>query len=695
MKKWTVFFSSALLVFVCVFAKEDRAAGQAKAGAQAKKKTPAAEAPLPMVDKEKIRAHVKYLSSDELEGRGTGQRGGDMAADYIGKQFASYGLKPAGDKGTFFQEVPMVGVKTLAGTTFEFVEASGKSFEAKNLIDFVTNNESQAETADIDAPIVFVGYGIKAPEYDWDDYKTVDLHGKVALLFVNEPSSDDPDFFKGKALTYYGRWTYKFEETARRGAVAALIIHRTDLASYGWDVVRNSWGTERSYLKRDETPKLQAASWIQLDVAKRIMGLVGLDLDKLFQRAQMKDFRPLQLPIRLKAHVASELNPFVSRNVLAMLPGTDAVLGKEAVLYTAHYDHLGIDPSLPGDKIYNGANDNATGCGILLELARVWAAMPVAAPRSILFASVTAEEQGLLGSEYLRKHSPAPPGRILVDLNFDDVPPLGTPEEVEVSGAERTTFYPVVQATAQDFHLAIRPDSRPEAGHYYRSDHFSLARVGVPSFSINEGIKFAGHDAQWGDEQAKDFTVHRYHQPSDEYSPDMDFTGDAVIARFGFVLGSKAAWLPTLPGWVPGDEFEAARKKSQASTPAGSYLFEDMPTLRVVHYEPLHYPPLAARTRAVGTVTLHIVVDKTGAVTEVEILRGHPLLTGAVKDSLRSWKFAPLAATESGFDLNCEFMLRENPDYKLDEEISFPSPRRIQIVASPPLIQPTYSSKHD
>ena len=695
MKKWTVFLSSALLVFVCVFAKEDRAAAQAKTLAQMKGKTSAAEAPLPMVDKEKIRAHVKYLSSDELEGRGTGQRGGDMAADYIGKQFASYGLKPAGDKGTFFQEVPMVGVKTLAGTTFEFVEASGKSFEAKNLTDFVTNNESQAETADLDAPIVFVGYGIKAPEYDWDDYKTVDLHGKVALLFVNEPSSDDPDFFKGKALTYYGRWTYKFEETARRGAVATLIIHRTDLASYGWDVVRNSWGTERSYLKRDETPKLQAASWIQLDVAKRIMGLVGLDLDKLFQRAQMKDFRPLQLPIRLKAHVASELNPFVSRNVLAMLPGTDAVLGKEAVLYTAHYDHLGIDPSLPGDKIYNGANDNATGCGILLELARVWAAMPVAAPRSILFASVTAEEQGLLGSEYLRKHSPAPPGRILVDLNFDDVPPLGTPEEVEVSGAERTTFYPVVQATAQDFHLAIRPDSRPEAGHYYRSDHFSLARVGVPSFSINEGIKFAGHDAQWGDEQAKDFTVHRYHQPSDEYSPDMDFTGDAVIARFGFVLGSKAAWLPTLPGWVPGDEFEAARKKSQASTPAGSYLFEDMPTLRVVHYEPLHYPPLAARTRAVGTVTLHIVVDKTGAVTEVEILRGHPLLTGAVKDSLRSWKFAPLAATESGFDLNCEFMLRENPDYKLDEEISFPSPRRIQIVASPPMIQPTYSSKHD
>ncbi len=675
MKKWTVIFSSALLVFVCIFAKENHAAGRAKTPAQMKGKKSAAEAPLPTVDKEKIRAHVKYLSSDELEGRGTGQRGGDMAADYIGKQFASYGLKPAGDKGTFFQEVPMVGVKTLADTTFKFVEASGKSFEAKNLTEFVTNNESQTETADIDAPLVFVGYGIKAPEYDWDDYKTVDLHGKVAMLFVNEPSSDDPDFFKGKALTYYGRWTYKFEETARRGAVAALIIHRTDLASYGWDVVRNSWGTERSYLKRDETPKLPAASWIQVDVAKRIMGMVGLDLDKLLQRAQMKDFKPLQLPIRLKAHVASQLKP----------------LGKEAVLYTAHYDHLGIDPSLPGDKIYNGANDNATGCGILLELARVWAAMPVAPPRSILFASVTAEEQGLLGSEYLGKHSPVPPGKIMVDLNFDDVPPLGTPEEVEVSGAERTTFYPVVQATAQDFRLAIRPDPRPEAGHYYRSDHFSLARVGVPSFSINEGIKYAGHPPEWGDEQAKDFTAHRYHQPSDEYSPDMDFTGDAVIARFGFVLGMKAAWLPTLAGWVPGDEFEAARKKSQARSPIGSHLFDDLPLLHLVAYEPLHYPPLAGQTRITGTVKLHVVIEKTGAVGEVSILSGHPLLSGAAQSSVRSWKFEPIATGTADFELTYEFELRDKASEHADEEITFDTPNHVRIVSNPPIIYTNYA----
>src|SRR4030081_1418202 len=260
--------------------------------------------------------------------------------------------------------------------------------------------------------------------------------------------------------------------------------------------------------------------------------MVGLDLDKMFQRAQMKDFKPLQLPVRLKAHVASKLRPFVSRNVLAVLPGADPVLGKEAVLYTAHYDHLGIDPNLPGDKIYNGANDNATGCAILLELARVWAGTPVAPRRSILFASVTAEEQGLLGSEYLGKHSPVAPGKIMVDLNFDDVPPLGTPEEVEVSGAERTTFYPLVQATAGEFRLAIRPDPRPEAGHYYRSDHFSLAHVGVPSFSINEGIKFKGHDEAWGLAQDREYVEKHYHQPSDEYHPDMDFVADAAMARF-------------------------------------------------------------------------------------------------------------------------------------------------------------------
>ena len=525
-----------------------------RSSAAAKTQTPAFEG-------ERIRAHVKFLASDLLEGRGTGQRGGDIAAEYIATEFALYGLKPAGDNGTYFQNVPMVAVKTLPTTSFKLVAQNGDALELKNLDDYVTNNESQAESADIDAPIVFVGFGITAPEYKWDDYKGVDLKGKVALLFVNEPASDDPKFFKGKALTYYGRWTYKFEETARRGAVATLVIHRTDLASYGWQVVRNSWGGERSYLKRDATPKLQAASWIQLDVAKKLVGMGGLDLDKLFAAAQTREFKPIELPVRLQAHVASELRPFVSPNAVAMLPGSDPKRSGEAVLYTAHYDHLGIDPTLKGDTIYNGAIDNGTGCGILLELAHAWAFVSPAPPRSILFAAVTGEEQGLLGSEYLGKHAPISASKISLDLNYDALAPLGVPEEVEVGGAERTTFYPVVESTAKSFGLTIRPDAHPEAGHYYRSDHFSLARVGIPSFSIGEGLKFRGHDAAWGEAQAKDYVENHYHQPSDEYREDWDFTGLAEMARFGFALGQAAATRPELQGWQAGDEFEAARKK--------------------------------------------------------------------------------------------------------------------------------------
>src|SRR5258707_7919092 len=488
------------------------------------------------MDPEKIRAHVKFLASDLLEGRGTGQRGGDIAAEYIAAQFALYGLKPAGDKGTYFQDVPMVGVKTLGDTSFNFVSPDRGTWTLKNLDDYVTSNESQEENADIDAPIVFVGYGINAPEYGWDDYKGVDLKGKVALLFVNEPISDDPNFFKGKALTYYGRWTYKFEETARHGAVGTLIIHRTDLASYGWQVVRNSWGVEKSHLRRDATPKLQAASWIQLDVAKKLATMSGQDIDKMFQQAQSREFKPFDLPVRLQAHVASQLHPFVSRNVIAKLPGADSKRAGEALLYTAHYDHLGVNPSMSGDNIYNGAVDNGTGCGILLELARTWSLSKLTPQRSILFAAVTAEEQGLLGSEYLGKHSPVSPSKITLDLNYDALAPIGDPEEVEVSGAERTTFYPVVESMAKTFDLAIRADSRPEAGHYYRSDHFSLARVGVPSFSISEGLKYKGHDAAWGAAQAQDYVDHHYHQPSDEYRPEMDFGGLATITRIGFLL---------------------------------------------------------------------------------------------------------------------------------------------------------------
>jgi Zn-dependent M28 family amino/carboxypeptidase len=522
----------------------------------------AAFAAMDTINPEHIRWHVRFLSHDLLEGRGTGQRGGDLAAEYIATQFAEYGLKPAGDNGSYLQKVPLVGITTLPDTHFVLLPKQGAPMDLKPLDEYVAYDQTQQSQSSVDAEIVYVGYGIEAPEYNWDDYKGVDVHGKVLLMLVNEPPSDDPKFFKGKALTYYGRWTYKYEEAIRKGAVGVILVHREDMASYPWEVVRNSNSGEKSYLKL-EGPALKVASWVQLDVAKKLAAGSGMDLDKMMADARSRDFHPVDLGAKLRANMVSKVRNFESNNVVAMLPGSNRNLKDQAVLFTAHYDHFGIRPDMPGDNIFHGAADNATGCGILLELARAFSVAKDHPGRSIIFAAVTAEEQGLLGSEYLGKHPPVPAGKITLDLNYDDVQPIGAPEEVEVSGAERTTFYPWVQATAKEFRLAIRPDARPEAGHFYRSDHFSLARVGIPSFSINEGMKFKGHDEAWGQAQDKEYTEKRYHQPSDKYDPAMDFTGDAAMARFGFALGWEAASFSKLIGWQKGDEFEPARVKSQ------------------------------------------------------------------------------------------------------------------------------------
>lgn len=508
-----------------------------------------------------IRWHVRYLAHDLLEGRGTGQRGGDLAAEYMATQFAEYGLKPAGDHGTYMQKVPLVGITTLPETSFTLIPKQGEQMNLKPLDEYVAYDQSQQAQSDVDTDVVFVGYGIEAPEYGWDDYKGVDVRGKVLLMLVNEPPSDDPRFFKGKALTYYGRWTYKYEEAAKKGAVGVLLVHQTQMASYPWEVVRNSNSGEKAAL-RAEGPALKVAAWVHFDVANRLASASGMSLSKMMQQAQSKDFHPVNLGAKLKAHMVSKIRNFESNNVLAVLPGADRKVSDEAVVYTAHYDHFGIRTDMPGDNIFNGADDNATGCGILLELARAYGTASARPRRSILFAAVTAEEQGLLGSEYLGKHPPFAAGKISLDLNYDDVKPLGAPEEVEVSGAERTNFYPNVEATAKEFRLAIRPDARPEAGHFYRSDHFSMARVGIPSFSINEGMKFKGHPESWGMDQEKEYVEKHYHQPSDEYRPEMDFVGDSAMARFGFALGWEAASLPKLIEWQKGDEFEAARNKN-------------------------------------------------------------------------------------------------------------------------------------
>ncbi|HTZ57466.1 MAG TPA: M28 family peptidase [Acidobacteriaceae bacterium] len=513
------------------------------------------------IDPEKIRAHVRFLSSDLLEGRGPGKRGGQLAAEYIATQFALAGARPAGDNGTYFQSVPLMAVHTdVEQTSFTFLPSSGAPIKLKYGEDYVTKDQTGAPSVDLDAPIVFVGYGIDAPEYHWNDYQGIDVKGKMVLAIVNEPPSNDEHFFQGKALTYYGRWTYKFEEAARRGAAGIMVIHRTDLASYGWDVVKNSESTETSYLRDDPLAVLKAAGWIQLDVAQKLFAAAGMNADQMIEAAGKRGFKSIQLPVRLKAHIVSQVRDYNSDNVIAMVPGADSRPGRN-VLYTAHYDHLGIDPSQPGDKIYNGAVDNGTGCGILLEMVRAFAAAKIPPPRNVYFASVTAEEQGLLGSKYLGLHPPEPIRDFALDLNFDELLPIGIPTSVQVLGAERTSFYPVVEKTAAAFNLQIQPDNSPMAGIYYRSDHFSLARVGVPAFSIDEGDLFAGHPEGWGRAQKDDYDANRYHRPADEYSANMDFRADARLAQFGFLLGWQALSSPPIT-WKPGDEFEAARIKS-------------------------------------------------------------------------------------------------------------------------------------
>ncbi len=525
---------------------------------------PAVTAAQSAVDASSIRAYDKFLSDDLLEGRYPGQRGGQLAAKFIAAQFESYGLKPGGDNGTYFQQVDFTSVKAdPIKTAFTLTPKSGQPIHLKFADDFVVFNEKLTPSVALNAPIVWVGYGITAPEFHWDDYANIDVKGKVILCLVNDPPSDDPTFFGGKSLTYYGRWTYKFEQAARKGAIGALIIHRTDLAAYGWDVVRNSNTSEKTFLAHDENPHLEAASWIQLDVAKQIFAASGTDFDTEFAAAGKPGFKSRELPIKLDATIVSTVRNFQSPNVIGILPGVLRTARDQAVIYTAHYDHLGIkSDAKPGeDSIFNGAGDNGTGTAMIMEMARALTAAKVLPPYSMIFAAVTAEEQGLLGSAYLAQHPPRPIRQINLDLNFDEILPFGQGDHLNAGGAQRTTFFPTIEAVAKEFNYTI-PAPRPDtAGGYYRSDHFSFAHAGVPAFSLGQGGTYKGHDEAWSRAQSANYNKNDYHNVSDNFHEDWDFTGNATLCRLGIELGWLSITQPPIE-WNPGDEFEATRKAS-------------------------------------------------------------------------------------------------------------------------------------
>lgn len=511
---------------------------------------------------EKMRAHVKYLASDELQGRGVGTRGENLATGYIAKQLQAEGVKPGGDDGTYFQKVPLVGCTTAAGATLK-ASGKGENLSLSFVKDFVGTSFAQQPESDIDAEAVFVGHGISAPEFGWDDYKGVDVKGKVLIYFTNEPPSTDAKFFGGPALTYYGRWTYKFEEATRRGAVAALIIHTTPTAGYGWGVVSGSWSQEHAELKlKPGEAGLKFAGWMTEDAGAKLMAVTGKTTDELLAMANQKSFRPIPLGIRIQGKLPIQVRQIQSRNVIGRVEGSDSQLAAQAVLFTAHWDHLGIGVPVNGDRIYNGAVDNATGCAMVLEIARVWADLPQKPKRSGYFLFVTAEEMGLLGSEYYGEHPVVPAGMTAADVNFDAFYPFGKTRDVLVEGAERTTLWPIVQRVAKRDSLEIIPDPEPGQGHYYRSDHFSLARVGIPSFSISAGTQYIGKPADFGKKVFEEYNNAHYHRPSDEYKSDWDFGSMEQMADFGLMLGIDFANMAKLPTWNAGDEFLKARVES-------------------------------------------------------------------------------------------------------------------------------------
>ena len=519
---------------------------------------------------EAIRAHVKFLSSDLLEGRGPGTRGDALTQGYLAAQFEALGLQPAGDNGTYLQKVSLLGLTTVGEKSrLAFTKNGAPLLGPLAYRDqFAGGNQTQVEDVDVDSDVVFVGHGVVAPEYKWDDYKGFDPRGKTLVMLVDDPpaTAKEPDLFKGRARTYYGRWTYKYEIGAAKGAQAVILIHTDKAAGYGWQVVRNSWTGEQAYVRNPAGQHaLSFAGWITESTASDLFKAAGLDLAALTKAAGSRDFKPVPLNVKLNGHINSAIRSFDTANVIAKLEGSDPKLKDEAVLYTAHHDHLGIgmaDPKNPNDTIYNGAIDNASGAGTVLEIARVWSETTPRPKRSIYFALVAAEEQGLLGSEYLGEKPPIPAGKIALNLNLDALYLFGPVENVTMLGIDQMTFLTTAQKVTSAMGLTIVPDQAPEQGSYYRSDHFSLAKVGVPALSIKQGAEAKGKPAEWGRAQVKDYRDNRYHQAGDEFDPAWDFGAAVQMAQLTYWLGAEAANAPEMPNWLPGEEFRAVRDKS-------------------------------------------------------------------------------------------------------------------------------------
>jgi Zn-dependent M28 family amino/carboxypeptidase len=517
------------------------------------------------ISPQEIDAHLRFLSSDLLEGRAPATRGGQVAEEYIATQLQAFGVRPGVGDSSYFQPVPIDVVKSDPATIK--VTASGKAnANLRFTEDVVVWPGAATDASSAHGELVFVGYGATAPEYRWDDFKGTDVRGKVLLVLVNDPPATpgEPNLFGGKAMTYYGRWTYKYEEAERRGAAGMLIVHTTERAGYPWHVVVNSNSTEHRILPRD--PSLPAPigvrGWITDSAATALLGQAGLSMTDLRKRAESRDFRPVSTGIIIDATMRNSLHHMSANNVVGVVRGIDPKVRDEYVAYSAHWDHFGIGPVVNGDSIYNGAVDNASGVASVLSIAHA-AAEGVKPRRSQLFIFVTAEESGLLGSAYFGQHPTVPASKIVAALNMDVVPLNGRVRDLNVTGDNKSSLGPALAQLVKSEGIRLSPDAHPEQGHFYRSDHFSFAVAGIPSVSIGGGVDYVGRPAGWGLQQSEDYTAHRYHQPSDEYRRDFDLSGAAQLAeivyRFGLSLGNAR----TVPTWNADAEFKAARDASR------------------------------------------------------------------------------------------------------------------------------------
>lgn len=515
-----------------------------------------------------LAAHTRFLASDLLEGRGPGSRGDELTRAYLATQLEAAGLEPGGPGGSWQQRFSMVGIASSAPAEWTFGSSKGAVTLAGNG-EFIAGSGVQAAVARLDAAeLVFVGYGIEAPEHDWDDFKGVDLRGKVLLMLNNDPDWD-PELFAGRTRLYYGRWTYKYESAARQGAAGAIIVHTTPSAGYPWQVVQSSWSGEQFELPDAGEARLQVKAWTSEEATRRLLRAAGHDFDALSEKARSRDFRPVPLGLTTSLEIDAKVRSVETANVLGLLRGADPELADEVVVYSGHHDHLGMG-SGEGDVIHNGAIDNATGCAQLLGIARAFAALPERPRRSILFAFVAAEEQGLLGSRWFAEHPTFPPGKIAANVNLDAGNVFGPTADVTYIGYGKSSLDAVIEAAAAAQGRRVQGDTMPDRGFFYRSDQFNFARIGVPALYIDGGKEFVGRDPEFGRKLQERYESTCYHQPCDEFSEDWDFTGLVQDAELALACGRAIADADQMPRWNAGDEFEARRLAELAAVGAAA-----------------------------------------------------------------------------------------------------------------------------